>query len=397
MRLAYLDPHPVPDDSPEALQILQTVDALGRLGVELYLVTPRPVQSVEGILGRPLSARVSLLPYDAPRLLSRFSNRPFYRHAERQLARLAPDVVLLRNLKLADRLLAQPGHPPLFFETHEHFARSFQEEHPLDSWKRRRKGYLLQQREARVYTRCQGLLTITPHLYPDLQAAYGFDTPHRVAPSGVDLELASRSRVSPATGGPPTILYLGSLHRWKGLETALQAMGQVEGALLRIVGGEDGRIAELQALARQLGVADKVDFAGRIAPLRRFEAIAQADICLLPLSHTGLGSRYTSPLKLFEYLAMGKAVVAGDLPTIRDVLHHGENGWLVNPEDPTALADGLNTLLRDEALRHRLGEAGVLVARRYSWAERARQMLEFFQQHGKPTENVTPLAARESV
>lgn len=383
MRLAYLDPHAVPDDCPEALQILYTVDALGQLGVDVTLVTPpaAPSADVRAILGRALNSKVELraLSPAAPRWLPIRSNRPFYRAAGALLPALGADAVLVRNLKMAEYLLKRVPQVPLLFETHELFAQSFREEHPRPSLTQRRKLRHLTQREHFVYQHARGLIALTPLLIEDIRAAYRVDTPAVVAPDGVDLAQADAVANQPAND-PPVLLYLGSLHPWKGVETLLQAMVHVASpAILHIVGGNSQRISELRALARRLGVEPRVVFEGAVAPGRRFEWIRRADVCLLPLTATSIASRYTSPLKLFEYMAAGRAIVVADLPAMHAVLRPDSEALLVPSDDPKGFAVAIERLLADGALRAHLGAAARARAQEFTWTHRAQVVASFIE------------------
>ena len=161
MRLAYLDPHAVPDEIPEALQILYTVDALGQNGVDMHLVTPPARREAQSILGRKLSDWVHTHPVSGGRgLLGIRSNRPFYRAATRILRDLSVDAVLVRNLKMAEHLLREMPDLPLFFETHELFVQSYREEHPQPGWRKRRKLAELARREGFVYRHARGLIAL---------------------------------------------------------------------------------------------------------------------------------------------------------------------------------------------------------------------------------------------
>ena len=395
MRIAYLDPHPVPDASPEALQILQTVDALGEVGVQVDLVTPEPAGETDpgAILGRPIHPNVTLT--HVPDLRRRWwaraiglrrSTLPFHRQSRRWLENHAVDAVLARNLKLAEALLdaaASRPHPPLFFETHELFAQTFREEHERGGLGVRRKLAALEAREARVYKEARGIIALTGLLLDDIRRVYRSETPGIVAPDGVDLRAArSARRDSQANrSAVPVLLFLGSLHRWKGVETAIRAMVKIDGAKLRIVGGPHDRIAELAALCRRLGVEDKVQLVGPVPPSERFAVIDNADICLLPLNDTAIGGRYTSPLKLFEYMAMGKAIVASDLPALRIILEDRRDALLVSPGSPDALAAAIGELLVDPALRDRIGtHARMLSEASFSWTERSKRIGQFVAQ-----------------
>jgi glycosyltransferase involved in cell wall biosynthesis len=383
MQLAYLDPHPVPDDCPEALQILHTVDALGQIGVRVTLVTPaaRPGVTAQQILPHGLSPNVTLAPL--PDLTQQWwfpfrSNKPFYFLAARALTKLNADAVLVRNLKMAEHLLRVAPRVPLFFETHEWFAQSFREDRPTLTPRARRKLAALERREGAVYRGSRGLIGLTRFLIDDIRSAYQLTTPAAVAPDGVDLRQCAPFATPAPAHSPPQLLYLGSLHSWKGVNLLIEAMTHLtQPAQLKIVGGNAQRIAELQQLARTLKVADRVHFAGPCPPAERFAVIHEAEVCLLPLTETSIASRYTSPLKLFEYLALGKPVVVSDLPTMRVVLEPEVHALLAPPNDARAFAAAIDRLLADQALRARLGAAARRRAQDFSWEHRAQVIRDF--------------------
>ncbi len=384
MRLAYLDPHPVPDDTPEALQILHTVDALGAIGVDVSLVTPRPrrARTAESILGHAVAERVALHQLPDPRRRWWFpstSNKPYYFMAARVLARLDADVVLVRNLMMAGYLLRQVPQIPLVFETHELFAQTYREEHPHRSPLKRRKLRTIEERESFVYRHAAGLLALTPLLLEDIRNTYRVTGPGDIVPDGVDLRQA-QTPPSMVRNPVPMLLYLGSLHPWKGVDTLILAMKHLtRPAQLTIVGGNTRRISELRALAQREGVGERVTFIGPVEPSRRFEWIHRADICLLALSPTSIGSRYTSPLKLFEYMAAGKPVIVPDLPSMRTVLEPNRHALVVETGDAAGFARAIERLLAEPALRERLGREALALAREFTWEARARRVRAFLE------------------
>lgn len=373
-KLLYIDPYPVPAEDTVPLQVLQNIDALARQGADITLLTPEPGKNiaVRDILGRdlhPAAKLVHLPDFCQCWWYPSGSNFLFYRRAVDWLRDKRFDAVLVRNLKLAERLLNGKIRIPLFFETHEIFAQTFFEDHPGLKGKSARKYRQLQRRERCVYANATGLIALTALLAEDIQTVYQVSTPIVVASDGVDSILAGQSTAA-EKNAVPVALYLGSLHPWKGVETLIQAMPMVNDGVLWIAGGGEKRIQELTTLAEKLEVAHRVRFLGAVAPLKRFELIAQADICLLPLSLTSIASRYTSPLKLFEYMAKSKPIVVADLPSIREVLTDGQDALLVPPEDPCAFAQALNRLFADALLRERLGTAAGVLAEQYSWESR---------------------------
>jgi glycosyltransferase involved in cell wall biosynthesis len=119
--------------------------------------------------------------------------------------------------------------------------------------------------------------------------------------------------------------------------------------------GEGAQRAELEALARSLGIADRVLFLGYRSDAA--DLMQALDIVVLPsVAKEGLG------LALVEGGALGKPVIGSDMPGIDEVIVNGENGLLVPPGDPAALADAIESLLADPDLCRRMGEAGRLRA-----------------------------------
>jgi glycosyltransferase involved in cell wall biosynthesis len=382
MNLLYLDIHPVPDIQPESLQILQTCDGLAAQGIKVTLVTPQAHQDAETILGRPVAAGLALQGLVAPWLSHHLfprSSRWFYRACCREIQRSKADVILVRNLKLAEALLASGMDIPLVFETHEVFATTYAEAHPHPSARQQRKLRQLKQREQRVYEKSSGLIVLTGLLRDDIRINYSTHVPIWVAPDGVDFFLADDARRSRPANVPSIALYLGSLHPWKGVETAIRALPLVANMVLHIAGGTESRIAELEALAASLGVDHRVNLLGPVFPGERFRLINDVDVCLLPLAQTSIGARYTSPLKLFEYMAMGKAIVASDLPSLREVLQPEVNALLTPPGDSLALAKALTRLSEDAELTEALGKQALVDSRRYGWQNRAKGIAGFLE------------------
>jgi glycosyltransferase involved in cell wall biosynthesis len=173
----------------------------------------------------------------------------------------------------------------------------------------------------------------------------------------------------------PVAVLLGSLRPWHGAHTVADAwhrLGATAPPLL-VVGDGAGRASLERAGADMLGRR----------PHEEVPAIlARADIGLAPYAEDAPG--YFSPLKLFEYLAAGLAVVAADVPGVREVVD-GETAVLVPPGDPAGLAGAVAGLARDPERREALGRAGrELVEAHHRWDQRARQVLEAVRRLAEP-------------
>lgn len=146
-------------------------------------------------------------------------------------------------------------------------------------------------------------------------------------------------------------------------------------ATVLLVGGEAADRATLERLAEACG-ARNVRFRAGVAAAEIWRYQSAADVLVLPLSgKTAETARHTMPIKLFEYLAAGRAIVASDLPTTREVLTHGENGWLVAPDNAQALASAIDRLLVDDDLRGQLATNARTSAGHYTWEKRARTIV----------------------
>jgi glycosyltransferase involved in cell wall biosynthesis len=98
-------------------------------------------------------------------------------------------------------------------------------------------------------------------------------------------------------------------------------------------------------------------------------------VVTIPWQHKEFSAYFTSPMKLFEYMAAGMPIVATDLPSLREVLRHGENAWLVAPGNAKALVEGICRVLCDGGLAQRIADQARHDAQQYSWQQRASTIL----------------------
>ena len=165
--------------------------------------------------------------------------------------------------------------------------------------------------------------------------------------------------------GARIVLSLGVLRYYKGLEVLIRAMAHVTGRLL--IAGRGPQRAGLEALTRDLGLADRIMYLGEVSESQRRCLLHACDVFVLP----SIDRSEAFGIAQLEAMACGKPVVSSDLPTgIRLVNQHAVTGLLVPPADPDALAEALNTLLEDDVLRAGLGKAARLRVEQEFTAER---------------------------
>ena len=177
-----------------------------------------------------------------------------------------------------------------------------------------------------------------------------------VVPLSVDIDDYGRYDGPPAAlpGDPdrPTLLFVGRLSYYKGVEYLVDAMPSVEADLL--IGGRGDRRDELEAHVDRLGVADRVHFLGHVDEDRLHACYDRADVFVLP----SVAPSEAFGIVQLEAMAHSTPVVNTDLPTgVPWVSQDGETGLTVPPRDADALANAITALLDDPARRRRYGEA----------------------------------------
>ncbi|MGE0449666.1 MAG: glycosyltransferase family 4 protein [Vicinamibacterales bacterium] len=182
------------------------------------------------------------------------------------------------------------------------------------------------------------------------------------------------------TRGRPQIGYVGHLYQGKGFEIVRELAARVPSADFHVVGGDHTSVAQLRADAT---VPGNVRLHGFVPPAQVDSLTLAFDVVLAPYqvevrtAGGGETAAWTSPLKVFGYMAAGKPILCSDLPVLREVIEHGRNGVLLPPSDAAAWAAALRDLIGNPSERARLGAAartGFLS--RHTWQQRASRVLE---------------------
>ena len=411
LRIVYLADIRFPIERANGIQTMETCHALGTRGHRVELVvrpdTHAPARDPFAYYGLAPLERLTIqtAPVTGPAAARRIGYLSF------ALGRVAgagrADVVFTRDLGVASLVLRLPRalRPPLVYESHGYapdVAAALPQLIATASAPAGRKLRRLARREAHVWRTADGYVTITRSLAEDLAARFGERPRLHVVPDGTRvatrgdgaraLDAKSRepgadvphpgSSRSVASGGAPVVAYAGHLYAWKGVDVLLEALARVPNVHGLIVGGHSAEpdLERVKTAAGRLGIADRVTFTGLVEPGRVAELLRSATILVLPNPASAISDRFTSPLKLFEYMAAGRAIVASDLPSIREVLHDGVNAVLVPAGDAAAIASGITRLLDDPSLAARLALAATEASIHYSWERRAERLEDLFNE-----------------
>lgn len=207
-----------------------------------------------------------------------------------------------------------------------------------------------------------------------------------IAPMGVDLEryrdLPDPGRARRDLGWPEafTVGYTGHLYSGRGIDLILQLASLKPQVRFVLAGGEPPDVQRWADEAQRLGLRN-VAFLGFVDNARLPGIQAACNVLAMPyeqkiaVSGGGDTAAVASPMKVFEYLASGRPMMASDLPVFREVLTD-RNAVLLPPGDVAAWEAALSELQTSAARRQALGDQARSDAARYSWVERARRSLE---------------------
>jgi glycosyltransferase involved in cell wall biosynthesis len=402
VRVLYFADIRFPLERANGIQTMETCHALAGRGHEVHLVvrpdTHTPARDPFEYYGLPKTARlvVERAPVGGPQLARRLGY--LASAAVRAAGVSRADIVMTRDLAVASLLLRLPARPPLVYESHGYapdVSAALPDLVSTATPPTTSKLARLAARESYVWRGADGYVTITNGLAAALTSRFGPRARVAVVPDGARIPPSGTTPSGTAQGEPlapslpapglrpPAFLivaYAGHLYAWKGVDVLLEAIARVPDLQGLVIGGHEKEtdLARLRTLATRLGIEGRVTFTGHLLPSAVSTRLARADVLALPNPASAISTHSTSPLKLFEYMAAGKAIVASNLPAIREVLADEVNALLVAPGDADALAAGIRRLASDPALRGRLGERALSAVAEYSWDRRAERLEALF-------------------
>ena len=354
--------------------------ALRGLGAEVVMIEPPTTRRSAAVMTSSSSTSLrQKLPRWLHELLELIYNVPEWLRLQAAIVRHRPDLIYERsNLYLLSGMIAarcsrvpiiEEVNSPLFIERSGHGGIALVS---LARWS-----------ERWIWRRADAVVTVT-HVLADIVAnVRGNRGSIEVMPNGVDRKLFAPDRIEREAKrklhleGKTVLGFTGFVRDWNGLEQVVDMLPRLRPEVVLLIVGDGPARSSLERRARAAGVAARVIFTGVVVRDSVASLVSAFDIALQPAVNP-----YASPLKLFEYLALGRVVLAPDQPNLREVLTHGENAWLFDPSEPGAMQRAIERLLNDVDARQRLALAALntIQERELTWERNAERVLELARQ-----------------
>jgi glycosyltransferase involved in cell wall biosynthesis len=276
------------------------------------------------------------------------------------------DVIYLREIKLARFLLKfkQLIGLPFVIEVHDLKIRKF-----YDSCPEKDKS------EDAVFRKVDAIIVLLNSFGTILKEVYDVSgTPV------IKVSLAAEKTpflYSANKGAQKTIGYIGQLYPMQGVDFLIKALPFLPDTKLNIIGGNKKDLSRLKHLAAHLKLEKRIEFQGFVNPHRVAEMAKDIDVMVICAMDRGK-RRYSAHTKLYEYMAMGKPIVAVDLPSIREEVSDGKDVLLANPEDPKSLAEKIGYVLDNPEVARQLAANAYRSADEFSYERRALRLSEVF-------------------
>jgi glycosyltransferase involved in cell wall biosynthesis len=367
MRILYLSMSYLPGRKASSVHVMNMSSALATNGHDVTLVGKQgePRTSPHEFYGVPNNFTVRQLPRPKPR----GGGVVFAAAVMRELVsrRTSVDLVYARDIIGAQ--LGVMMRLPTAFEHHSLPPASARWQVPL--WRRIVS--------APTFV---GLTLVSEALHQDVLQ-------HDLAPPRAPISVAHDAATPPddvdckrPLHTPPRIGYVGSLYPGRGIDVIIEVAKRMPHCTFPIYGGTKSEVAHWQ----QAGAPANLIFHGFVAPSELKALYQTFDVVLMPYPRTGVriasgedNSRWCSPMKMFEYMASGTAIVSSDLPVLGEVLTHKRNALIAPATDASAWQAAIAQLIDNAQLRHTLATQALADLRaNHTWTGRAKQVLADF-------------------
>lgn len=388
MKLIYIANARIPTEKAHGIQIMKMCEAFASSGIEVELVAPwrfnrikqNPFEyyGVKQVFKIKKLLSVDLIPLDFlfgnfalwVQTISFLVSAKIYLFLKSVVVRGLLSVAIRKTY---DILYTREPFTGLFFKNY------VLEIHSLPS--------KINSLHKKIWKKAKALVVLTNFIKDKLIWLGISEQKILVAPDAVDLEefdiKISREEARKKLNLPKDKFLIGyvgmlkTLEMEKGIDVAIKSLKLLEeDALLVLVGGLKEDIEFYKKLAVDFNLKNRILFTGQLRHALIPLYLRSFDVLIAPFPETEHYKFYMSPLKLFEYMASGRPIIASDLSSIREILNEG-NAVLVEPNNPEALAEGIKKVLQDKNLTDRISRQAFENVKEYTWDKRVEIIINF--------------------
>ncbi|MCB9548937.1 MAG: glycosyltransferase family 4 protein [Myxococcales bacterium] len=379
MRIAYITDETFPNHEASGLQMIHTLSALAAVGVDVDLLFPvKPLawrQDKEALRATLQAHFHATCGFGLVPLPTHLGDRrvpiKLATGVAATRAALSGGYDLVHTRTVAPILPCLRARVPVVFETYRPLTRQF----PASRFAFKRVGRHPAFAGIITHSRLARRAFVEDGVPAEkVETIYnGFD------PSAFAVQRTpSEARALLGLPEAPTVVYTGRIAPVKNIDLLLDAAAKTQGGQWVLAGANDTEEAQPYVeRARGMGV----HLPGYLTGERLTLCLQAADVLVIPPSADPLTRFGTTvlPIKLFTYVAAGRAIVAGRLPDAQELLDDGQNACLVKPDDVDALAGAVSALLADPARRDRLARGALATAAGLTWEARAHRIRAFVE------------------
>jgi glycosyltransferase involved in cell wall biosynthesis len=360
------------------LSIIQFLNTLANYtSVDLLCLDDKATLSIylQENLGIELSKNLNIIQISNERFGIKSNKFFFIKNTIQHLKKIKSERIILytrdlKQMKLCIKKIKNSSRNVEFiFEAHQIMSQNYERENNI------KQSLTMRKLESFVFSNIDCLVCITSTLSQDIKKSFvNCSKNHLILPVGFNKNFLSINHKN----NKYDVLYAGNFSKWKGLDSLLEAISLLKQTKYKdisvvLIGADKNSKKYYEDKSKSLGLVNNITILNRIKHRKIYQYLSESKIGAVPTSSEGDGLLYTSPLKLYEYLAAGMKVVSSRLPSIEsnipdDIVYYS------NPDDPDSLASSIVLALEDKNFS---SDKIKNFAKKYTLDKRAIQFLDF--------------------
>jgi len=347
MNIAYIYPEKLPAKNARSISVINTACNLAKYA-DVSLIYENSNEDIKKFYKIECD-KLNFIPIKREMLFLR-SNKIFNYNLSKYLDKF--DYFYVRHLKTAEYLLKKGKK--VIFEVHEIFSY---------------KNQKIKELELFVLNNVNGLVVINTYIKKLLKEKFNIRQPIKVVRNGANIDF---NYIKKDFTNIKEMYYIGSFQKWKGIEFLLDAVKDID-IKLNLVGNITD---EIKGLAKDVV---NVELLGYKSQEEVKKILREAKLTVIP-NTKNIDSEFSTPIKLYEYLQSSCIVLASDLPTIKEIIKDGENGFLFKIGNKYDFINKINYILNlsvDELLK--ISRNGFETGKKFTWDNRAKEIVAFIK------------------